>query len=383
MPQPLFILSPCGTSLLTNQGSDIERKLVSKYANAKHKYEILSEDVQQLEDLIARVTEKVKSADYQLASRMSAELNTIIKLYDGRVVNPSTTLRVNVERSRDVKNNDYHQLICTDTWLGESTAKLVAMWLQERGLIAEVKRQLDLQTKDINAFQLALSEIVQWCEETIPGYKQAGYRIIFNLTGGFKSVQGFLQTLATFYADETVYIFETATDLLRIPRLPVEMNAENTVRQHLNVFRRLAMGLPVANIDGVPETLIMQIDNTICFSPWGSLVWGKTKEKIYQEGLYPSPSAKLKFSSNFERSVKGISPDRLGLVNNRLDQLSKCLETKGEYNPPSLDFKALKGNPCPPSTHELDAWSDGDAQRIFGHYKGDCFVLYKLDQGIH
>jgi putative CRISPR-associated protein (TIGR02619 family) len=367
MSQPLFVLSPCGTSLLTNQVSDIERKLVGKYANTKHQSEIPAEDLQQLEDLIARVAEKVASADLSVATRMSAELNTIIKLYNGQIV----------------KNNDYHQLICTDTWLGETTANFVANWLRDRGLIAQVHRQDDLQTKDINAFELALSEIVEWCEQIVPEYKQSGYRIIFNLTGGFKSVQGFLQTLAAFYADETVYIFETSTDLLRIPRLPIEMNPSNIIRDNLEAFRKIAMGLANANTDLIPETLLIKIDNQVDFSSWGSLVWKNTKDKIYQEQLQPSLSDRLKFSSSFERSVKGILPDRLVLVNNRIDQLSKFLETNGAYNPPSLDFKSLKGTLRPPSTHEVDAWGDRDAKRIFSHYEDNILILDILDVGIH
>ncbi|PSB58760.1 putative CRISPR-associated protein [Chamaesiphon polymorphus] len=367
MPHPLFVLSPCGTSLLTNQVSDIERKLVSKYANAKQKQEIPTEDLQQLEDLIVRVAERVKSADFQLATRMSAELNAIIKLYNGQIA----------------RNSDLHKLICTDTWLGETTANFVASWLGDRGLNAEVIRQVDLQTRDINAFQIALSGIVEWCEQTIPGYKQAGYRIIFNLTGGFKSVQGFLQTLAAFYADETVYIFETATDLLRIPRLPIEMNPGNVIRENLEVFRQLSLDLPCVNIDRIPETLMMKIDNEVCLSPWGDLVWKNTKDKIYQEKVYPPLSDKLKFGANFERSIKGILPDRLILINNRIDQLSKCLETNGQYNPTSLDFKPLKGNPRPPYTHEVDAWGDRDAKRIFGYYEGNIFVLDLLASGVH
>jgi putative CRISPR-associated protein (TIGR02619 family) len=367
MSYPLFVLSPCGTSLLTNQVSDAERKLVGKYANTKQKSEISSDDRQQLEDLIIRVADKVASADYQTATRMSAELNAIIKLHDGQIT----------------KNNDYHQLICTDTWLGETTANFVATWLQKQGLTAQVKRQVDLQTKDINAFQLALSEIVEWCEQTIPGYKRSGYRIIFNLTGGFKSVQGFLQTLAAFYADETVYIFETATELLRIPRLPIEMNPGNTIRDNLDAFRKLAMGLDGANVDRIPETLLMNVDGKICFSSWGDLVWKNTKNKIYQEQLLPPLSERLKFGANFEHSTRGIAPDRLVLVNNRIDQLSKFLETNGKYNPPSLDFKALKGAGKPPSTHEVDAWNDRDAKRIFGHYEDNIFILDILDVGLH
>jgi len=364
---PSFILSPCGTSLLTNQVSDLERKLVGKHANTKQKSEVPADDLEQLESLIDRVAQKVASADFESATRMSAELNTIIKLYDGRIAN----------------NNDFHQLICTDTWLGETTANFVATWLQAQGLTVDVKRQVDLQTRDIEAFQLALSEIVEWCEQTIPGYRQRGYRIIFNLTGGFKSVQGFLQTLAAFYADETVYIFETSKDLLRIPRLPVEMNPGNVIRDNLEAFRKLALGLDSVNLDRIPETLLMQVDGKTCFSSWGDLVWKNTKDKIYQEQLFPPLSDRLKFGSNFERSIKGILPDRLVLVNNRLDQLSKFLETNGEYNPPSLDFKPLKGAGRLLSTHEVDAWNDRDAKRIFGHYEGNIFVLDILDVGLH
>jgi putative CRISPR-associated protein (TIGR02619 family) len=363
----LFVLSPCGTSLLTNQSDDTERKLVGKYANTKQPQQISEEDKAKLESLAARAKEKLVSADLDLASKMSAELNGIIKLYDGQLSN----------------SQDYHLLLCTDTWLGEITATFVAEWLRTKSITVEVKRQVDLQTKDIKSFQIALSDIVSWCENTIPGYRKSGYKVVFNLTGGFKSVQGFLQTLATFYADETIYIFETAKDLLRIPRLPVEMAAEETVRQNLKVFRRLSMGLPISDTSSIPETLIMEVDGRTELSPWGDLVWEQTKRKIYGDQLHQSPSEKLSFGSNFEPSVKKVSAERLILINERIDQLVKNLETGGQYNPPSLDLKPLKGNPCPPSTHEMDAWADQDAKRIFGHYDNNCFVLDKLDRALH
>lgn len=36
-----------------------------------------------------------------------------------------------------------------------------------------------------------------------------------------------------------------------------------------------------------------------------------------------------------------------------------------------------------PSTHEMDAWADLDAKRIFGHFEGGIFVLDKLEKGLH
>jgi putative CRISPR-associated protein (TIGR02619 family) len=360
--QPLFVLSPCGTSLLTNQASNGDRKLISKYANAKTPAEIDSQDLQTLQTLIQTAQTTLNIGDINLAAKLSAELNGIIKLYNGQFRNPQ----------------DYHLLLCTDTWLGQTTATCISDWLKSQGVTTEIKRQTDLQTKDINAFQLALSDIVSWCAQTIPGYKDSGYHIIFNLTGGFKSVQGFLQTLATFYADESIYIFETATDLLRIPRLPVAMAAEATVRQNLTAFRRLSLDLAAQDTDKIAETLLLSSDGAISLSPWGDLVWEQTKAQIYSEDLHPSPSEKLVFSKNFIESVKDLQPDRLTIINTRLDQLAKCLESNGQYNPRSLDFKPLKGNHTPPSTHEIDAWADEGAKRIFGHYEGDRLVLDRL-----
>lgn len=369
---PKFVLSPSGTSLLTNQSSGDERKLVGRYANAKRLEEIASEHRKTLQDLVVRAKAKLTEADLTLASRLSAELNGIIKLYGGQI--------------HAATPQDTHYLLCTDTWLGETTANLVAEWLRSQGLKnVEVKRQTDLQTEDIEAFRLALAELVQWCQEVLVGYRQSGYQVVFNLTGGFKSVQGFLQTLATFYADETIYIFETAKDLLRIPRLPVAMAAEETVLAHLTVFRRLALKLAVDvgthNIAAIPETLVMSLDGAIALSPWGDLVWGETWKSLYQQRLHPSPSDRAQYGPEFERSVRDLTGDRLVYVNQRIDDLTVCLETGKNIS--RLDFKPLKGNPCPPSTHEIDAWADQSAKRMFGHFENNVFVLDKLDDGLH
>lgn len=316
-----------------------------------------------------RARECIETADNDLAIKISAELNGIIHLYKGQII----------------KNADYHLLLCTDTWLGEQTAGLIAQWLSKQGIQPEIKRMPDLQTRDITSFQLALSEIVRWCDETITGYRHNNYHVVFNLTGGFKSVQGFLQTLSMFYADESIYIFETSSELLRIPRLPIEMNEENTIISNLSIFRRLSMHLPVSQISNIPETLLLKLDNIIALSPWGEILWKQTKRKIYARQLYESPSEKLKFGPKFERSItkKKLPSDRLIMINEKIDQLTEYLETNKQNNLASLDFKQLQADPCPPSTHEIDAWADQDAKRIYGHYDNQVFVLDRLDQALH
>jgi putative CRISPR-associated protein (TIGR02619 family) len=365
-----YILSTCGTSLLTNGRADQDRKLVSQYANCRTREQALARsqaDVQRLDQMIADVQGHMQHATPDSARRLSAELNGLLTLYDGQPIPPA----------------DQHLLLYTDTWLGKVAAQIVADWLKQQGGQAQVIRRCDLQTQDLESFQLALAELVRWCEEVLPGYRQAGYRIVFNLTGGFKSVQGFMQTLALFYADETVYIFESGSSLLRIPRLPVRMAATDEVRAHLPVFRRLSHQLPVATdeLRPIPETLLMRVNGECALSPWGELVWQQARRDIYAERLYPPPSDRIRFGPRFEESVRGLPPERRRLVNERLDDLAACLE-RGE-NRNRLDFKPLRGNPRPPSTHECDAWADQDARRIFGHFEGDVFVLDALDKGLH
>jgi putative CRISPR-associated protein (TIGR02619 family) len=362
----MFILSPCGTSLLTNLADKRQSELARRYANIKEIADISSEDAECLRMLVQAAKERISDATVQEAARYSAELNGIIKLFNGTT--PT--------------GNNHHLLLCTDTWLGEQTASLVSDWLSLHGQTVEIKRQIDLQTGDIDSFQCALSDLVCWCDDTIPGYRAAQYRIVFNLTGGFKSVQGFLMILATFYADETVYVFESSNQLLRIPRLPVRMDAGEAVRSNLITFRRLALQLSVAT-GAMPEIFLMKLGDQHALSQWGELVWAQTRPRLYAEKLLPSPDSRIIFSQSFEKSVENLQSDRLKIVNERIDQLTRHFIGSGNYNLRSLDLKPLKGGPCSGSTHEFDAWADQDAKRIFCHYEGDKLILDRLDKALH
>lgn len=364
-----FILSTCGTALLANQVREPqERQRINRYSNTKHPDQIPVEDRAWLQNLLHQRDAEFQAADLTTVARMSAELNGVLKLYGGGAIE---------------RNHDYHVLLCTDTWLGEQVAELEAAWLRRYCASVEVKRQKDLQTAELEPFQLALSDLVKWSEEILLGFQQSGYRIIFNLTGGFKSVQGFLQTLAMFYADEVVYVFQEADTLMRIPRLPIELTADDTVRRHLHVFRRLSVGLAAEDIDGVPETMLMSIDGQVDLSPWGSLVWERTRKQLYREQLWPAPSAKVRYGEKFEASLARLPPERLRMVNEKIDALAHYLETGHDRR--SLDFKQFKGTPLPPLTHEMDAWADQDAQRLFGYFadQSDYFVLDRLGQALH
>lgn len=372
MSRPYFILSPCGTSLLTH-GTDQElRAVINRHSNAKSEQEVLNSSTEEhklIRDHLLSVEEKIAGADVASAQKYSAELNGILSLYGG------------VIEGRQV---DFLQLLCTDTWLGEAAAKFVRQWLAGKGFVTDLRRQSDLRTVDVASFQVALSDLVQWCDEVVEGFRKS-HRVVFNLTGGFKSIQGFLQTLAQFYADETVYIFETGKELLRLPRLPLQMAADDTVRQHLSAFRRLALGLKVEPVlvEDIPETLLMRSDDQVCLSPWGDLVWAQTKKTLYTSEVFSPDGVTelLAFGKDFNKSIAGLEANRNLIINEKIDDLILCLEEKktgkGEpHNPASLDFKKLSGSPRPPSTHECDAWADQDAKRLYGHFdEREKFVL--------
>jgi putative CRISPR-associated protein (TIGR02619 family) len=363
-----LIVSTCGTSILTAGSDAAMRDLLNRHANA-HGPDAVPDPERR--EILARIeacrNALVDASTIEHLRRASAELNGIARYYQDRL-----------------SGQDHHILIATDTWLGEVTASIISEVLQRHGHAVEVNRVADLRTDDIAAFRAALAGIARWSAETLSGYRDAGYHIVFNLTGGFKAVQGFMQTLGMLAADECVYVFERSDELMRLPRLPIRMQAEDYVRDHLGSFRRMAIGLPVdeQTLAGVPEPLLFIVDGKASLSEWGELVWHQLKPDVYGERLWDVPSDRVAFGPRMRKSVEGLSADRLRLVNQRLDDLARYLETGGAYLQ-SLDFKPLKGKPVDGSTHEMDAWADGDAKRLFGHFEASVFVVDRLDDALH
>lgn len=305
MSKPRLIISTCGTSLLTNNVGPDLRNLLTDFANRSKAEDVPAEPRQRIQQhLEARRAEFARETALQRLADLSAELNGIIRFYGG---NPSVA-------------RDQHVLLATDTWLGEATAHIVAAVLERHGHRVEVKRVRDLRTDDPDSFRWAMSDLVAWCAETLKGYREAGYRVVFNLTGGFKSVQGFMQALGMIYADESVYVFERTEQLLRLPRLPVQLDSTAILRQHLAVFRRIAVGLPVreTEVADVPESLVNALDGQAVFSPWGELVWREAYRAVYGAELLEPITPKLVLGPRFQQTLDDLTPDRLRHVNERL-----------------------------------------------------------------
>lgn len=183
----------------------------------------------------------LKTASVKEVQKLSAELNGFISFYGNGA-------------NLDEAKQNIHYLIHTDTYQGVKAAELIQAWGNHNGINMQPVKIDDLNTGSVEEFRLGVNNLVEWCAWTLPDYRSQGYNVIFNLVGGFKSLQGYMQTLGMFYADETVYIFETGGELLRIPRMPVDFsaNAKQAVIENSLAFRRMQNGnIPLSECAGI------------------------------------------------------------------------------------------------------------------------------------
>jgi putative CRISPR-associated protein (TIGR02619 family) len=358
--KPLYMLSSCGTSLLTNGASGDIRTLLIKWANFRQE-EIPKEVQALLEPHFTAQRKRFLETDTAEVKRLSAELNGLLTHY---------------EESPYPKGEALHYLLLSATWQGECVGSILSEWLNDQGFVVQLLKISDLVTHPLERFQNGLSELARYCHSDIP---TDSYQVIFNLTGGFKSVQGFLQTLALFYADGCISIFESG-GLLRIPRLPVKLEVDPLVRKHLTLFRRLDRGgIPILEAGELPETFLYRMGNEVCLSGWGDLMWLQTREILWQEKVLEPISPLLEFEKKFTKTTNHLDAPRLYLLNAVIDKLERQLDSghSSESQLNSAQIKPLRTKDYLPSDHEVYA-DNGD--RILCHFDGKKLILDSLER---
>lgn len=111
----------------------------------------------------------------------------------------------------------------------------------------------------------------------------------------------------------------------------------------------------------------MEIDGEVETSVFGDVAWSRHCRALFADELFTPLSKKVRISAGVQDAFDGLEAAQRVQVNEALDEFSAYLDDKRELLK-SRTFKKLKGNPVPGSTHELYAWSEGAAGRLFGHF---------------
>lgn len=288
-----LIISTIGTSLLTNQinrGNPDEKDWYPRlrdYANVA--LENTPKDVREIiETLKQRASEKLKQGNIKQIRLASAELNGIYGIY---------------EEDLQAGKQDTHLLIATDTGQGEETANIVEEFLKTHGILnVQVPKFKGLSTASTEVFTSGIDALLEEIEETIPGYKESGYRICFNLVGGFKSLQAYLNTIGMFYADEIIYIFEGPnSEIITIPRLPIGI--DSSVIDPMKFALMAAGEMKVSELENVPESMIFTMGDEVTLSSWGKLIWNRSKLDLLSQDLLQFPG--VEYEASFSKDYQG------------------------------------------------------------------------------
>lgn len=294
---PKVIISTVGTSLLTNQINRAEPQEKDWYSKMRDAANLSEEktpdDVKQIIDILQnRAGKKLEEANIAQIRRASAELNGIYGVY-----------QEDLNRGRE----DIHFLIATDTMQGKTTAEIVEDFLKEQGIYnTSVKAPKDLSTASTGDFSLGIDDLIYWLQDTIPPLKESQYKVIFNLVGSFKSLQGYLNTIGMFYADEIIYIFEGGeSDLISIPRLPIAVDT-SLIKPYTIQLALIEAGAEpsVKETKEIPEAMLAEIDGKMMLSTWGKLIWEKCKGELLSNELFQFPH--LKYRDSFRADYNKI-----------------------------------------------------------------------------
>ncbi|STY95118.1 putative CRISPR-associated protein [Moraxella atlantae] len=363
-----FILSTCGTSVLTNQASSDVRNNITRYSNTVEWSAIPDDIAIHLQDHIEeRKSTLLAMKDLREIKRMSAELNGLLAWQNQSNTTPQ----------------DIYYLLATDTLMGQATADIISQWLKNQGYQCQIINSSGLRTSQLASFREALTGLARQLIEIIDGYKTSGYQIYFNLTGGFKSLNGFLQAIASIYADQAFYLFEGSSELLFIPQLPFKLDSK-VIEKNLVAFRRLVNDLAIQpeQLAQIPDSLLFDLAGQTILSEWGELLWLSQKNALYSEKLQESISGKIIFMPEFYDSIKAMPNHLIPKLNTTIDQLAVFAENPNNPNLRSLDAKPLKEQ----QYRDKGYWEcdiDGNHYRIFMIKEGDSFKLQKAGEALH
>lgn len=305
------------------------------------------------ERVLGMAASELERADSTELMRLSAELNVL--------------LDPGAPHAKLPKGMVQHYLIATDTWLGRSVAELLQAQMNRLGMSVEVVRRFaGLSATDATNFRSAVGAFAGWFAETSRNFAES--KITFNLNGGLKGFNSFVCSIAHLHGASVVFKHEHGNGIIEIPALPERLDGTRWVRRHLEALRRLNQNLAVSTYTEGEELFIDRTDDLQDMTLLGKFLFESCRREIYESEVLPPPSARLVFGERFLASVKGLDGSFRARINEKLDKLAYVVEADVRLS--GVDLKPLVGDALKksaPSTHEVDAWHDGAAMRLFLH----------------
>jgi putative CRISPR-associated protein (TIGR02619 family) len=191
----------CGTSTLTNltRGTTLN---IYKYSNLKDLNDIKDLDERQaLNAVINTAFDKIFNLNTAEAKKASAELNSIYSYFKD-----------------ELPNNLKVALIYTDTYFGVIVSQLLKKYLNKNhpDIKVDFITAERLNTNSLHEFAFGFQNLLYQLSDYSKDHQY--YFISMNLTGGFKSLNAILESASDKLADESFYLFEGSSEVLKIPK---------------------------------------------------------------------------------------------------------------------------------------------------------------------
>ncbi|WP_066382183.1 hypothetical protein [Anabaena sp. CA = ATCC 33047] len=266
-----LIISTVGTSLLTNQ-IDIEYES-SDYDSLRKTANCSTEEVDKYHEDVATIIQTLKeraeeklNGDIDDIREASAELKGIYGIYNQDI---------------DQGKEDTHLLITTDTAQGLIAAELIETFLKNQGLKnTSTYYTPGFSLNESATFAEGIANLFTYIQEVITSFKNNQYTICFNLVGSFKAIQGYFNTIGMFYADEIVYVFEGSDEIIRIPKLPVQVNKSSIEPYKVQLAMMEVGDVPKSwqAAEKLPYDWRLVDGQDMTLSTWGKLLWSQCSD---------------------------------------------------------------------------------------------------------
>lgn len=267
-------LCTAGTSISTTLGLDLRHLFHYDLSE----WDALQEDIAVAWQF---VLEKAKARGGDDTPRISAEINSLIRM--------------------GLSSQDRVVLIATETIEGKLCAQLVAKVLEIKGLCSNVDVEVveGLQARDGKRFsRVGLKNLIN----LISRFEHQN--IVFNPTGGFKSVVPYITLAGMLYNKPVKYIHEFSEDLITLVNLPITFD-QDLVFKLEGKLEKMEKDTSISKaewLDGIDfylkphaDSLVEEIDGDVTLSGFGLLIWERFKSVYPRDLVRDQTPPRVKF----------------------------------------------------------------------------------------